>query len=262
MTSVVIVKRRTLNWANIDFPAFKEESKSFCRNWGQPEDYAYRLAQLWDQTFTHGYFETRHRLKLIAEQNLDSLTDAHISTWSKDREIPLLDAPYVFIDDDDWFSPELPRVLNLLSRDNFDIVLWRATNIGSPNQVLPIFYWGRNGRCMTHNYAVSRAWIDQNSIEDVMIHGRAMSTIHAMKNVQQLDVCLSVSNKGPISSVSLHKGLNGELEPHKLASLIDDYLNRMANIAMANFAHIAWAKDAVDQTIDVYRDVQASLRHT
>lgn len=260
MTAVVIVKRPTLNWSEIDFPTFKQESKSFCRSWGRPEDHAYNLAKLWDRTFSHGYFETRHRIKLIAERNLNTLDEVQISQWSEEREIPQLDAPYVFIDDDDWFSPELPKIMNLLTPDKLDIVLWRVTNIGSPNQPIPVFYWGKSGRCMTHNYAVSGRWIDQHSIEDVMDHGRAMKTIHALDNVLQLDVCLGVSNKGPISSVSLHKGLAGELEPPKLASLVATYLDRMATITMADLAHIAWAKDLVDETINVYQDVLDSLK--
>ena len=260
MTAVVIVKRPTLNWAEIDFPTFKQESISFCQSWGRPEDYAYKLAQLWDRTFSHGYFETRHKIKLIAEQNINALDDVQVSHWNKERQVPQLDAPYVFVDDDDWFSPELPRVMRLLTADKLDIVLWRVTNIGSPNQPTPVFYWGKSGRCMTHNYAVSGRWIDQHSIEDVLDHGRAMKTIHAMENVPQLDVCLGVSNKGPISSVSLHKGLDGELEPQKLASLVAAYLNRMATISMADLAHITWAKDPVDKTIGVYQAVLDSLK--
>ena len=70
---MIIVQRQTLDWAAQTPVSFRPLSEAFCRLWGKQEDYVFRLMQLWDKTFSIGYFETRARLKAISTRNILSV---------------------------------------------------------------------------------------------------------------------------------------------------------------------------------------------
>jgi hypothetical protein len=259
MADSIIVQRDTLDWPSLDLQAFRQASIDFCRNWGKADDFAYELARLWNSTFALNYFETRARLKNISQQHNAAIEKADFIAFTDGRQIPLRDGVYVFVDDDDWFSPQLGSILDQRELDSFDFLLWRTSIIGSPNQPAPVFYWGLNGRCMTNNYAVSSNWIQgAGSIAEVYTHAAAIRTLTAASTIEQLDLCLSVANKGPISSVSLDRGLGRSREPAKLLAMVDAYLKRMATLAAADMAHIPWAGPLIDATVTVYQDVYDS----
>lgn len=258
-TSVIIVQRQTLDWAVLTPESFRPLSEAFCRLWSKPEDYVFRLMQLWDETFAIGYFETRARLKAISTRNLLSVNSVEFISYDGYKNIPDRHAFYLFMDDDDWAGPDLGTVLSAQSPDAHKALLWRAVNIGGPQQEFPVFVWGLNGRCMTNNYAVSSVWLDHLSrLDSVIQHYTASLTLARLEKPVQLDVALTASNKSPCSSVSLDRGLDGDLSPAKLAALVDDYLARMATLLPEHMQRIQWALPLLEETVALFREVSGS----
>ncbi|HSC76145.1 MAG TPA: hypothetical protein VLB90_07920 [Pseudomonadales bacterium] len=258
-SSVIIVQRQTLDWAALTPDAFKPLSVDFCRLWGKPDDYVFRLMQLWDKTFSVGYFETRARLKAISARNLLSVSGVEFVPYDGYHNIPDKKAFYLFMDDDDWAAPDLGAVLSAQSPDTHKALLWRAVNIGSPQQEYPAFVWGLNGRCMTNNYAVSSVWLNHlQRLDEVTQHAAAATTLAKFPDIVQLDVAITASNKSPCSSVSLDRGLNGDLSPEKLAALVEDYLARMATLLPEHIWMAQWVAPLVTETVALFSEVSAS----
>lgn len=257
--SVIIVQRQTLDWASLTPDSFRPLSAAFCRLWSKPEDYVFRLMQLWNETFSIGYFETRARLKAISTRNLLSVSDVEFIPYQSYQNIPDKKGFYLFMDDDDWANPDLGTVLGSQSPDLHSALLWRAVNIGSPQQEYPAFVWGLNGRCMTNNYAVSSEWLDHLSrLDSVIQHYTASLTLATLEKPLQLDAALTASNKSPCSSVSLDRGLDGDLSPEKLAMLVDDYLVRMATLLPEHVQAAQWVLPWVSDTVTLFRAVSDS----
>ncbi len=256
--SVIVVQRQTLDWSAMTVDKFREPSAVFCRLWGKPDDYVFKLMQLWDATFSLGYFQTRAALKAIAQSNIAD-ADVQFVVFQSYNNIPDQQGFYVFLDDDDWVYPEISTVLCEQDAEKHAALLWRSMNIGSPQQEHPVFIWGLNGRCMTNNYAVSGIWLNHlQQIDQVVQHAAAEKTLAAMGEVMQLDAVLTASNKSPCSSVSLDRGLQGDFSSKKLAQLVDDYLKKMASMTAEHLWMGAWSAPWIAQTIALFERVSTS----
>lgn len=255
---IYLVERQTVDWLALDDDAFYAQSVAFCRLWGKPDDFIWRLKLLWDQTFVLSYCETRERLKRIAHRNWQAAYGLSAIPFQHYQNVPLLpEAWYLFVDDDDWVSPDLVALLcaqPVLS--SCDAVLWRATNIGSPQQADAVFTWGLNGRVMTNNYAVSGRWLLESAerFEQVVQHHSAYHCLNAMQ-LPQLDLAITASNKSPISSVSLERGLQGEFTQPKLRQLIRSYVEKMRAVEPQTFAMAAWLAPWLAETTQLFAEV-------
>ena len=255
---VIVVQRQTLDWSTLTEEAFRPLSAEFCRLWGKPTDYVFRLMQLWNATLSVDYFQTRAALKGIAEKNLAE-TDAQIIPYQGYNNIPDTNGFYVFLDDDDWVAPDIAAILSLQSPAQQKALLWRTISIGSPQQEHPVFVWGLNGRCMTNNYAVSGVWLDHlKKINQVAQHAEAEKTLASFAGVEQLDAALTASNKSPCSSVSLDRGLQGDFSSEKLASLVEAYLQKMATLTPEHLWMGEWSAPWIAQTVALFRRVSDS----
>lgn len=258
---VFLVERQTVDWLALDDAAFYAQSVAFCRLWGKPDDFIWRLQQLWDATFGVSYCQTRAALKDLAHANWQSAIGLQIIPFQHYHNVPrAVDGWYFFVDDDDWVSPEVASLLKQAVVDA-DAVLWRATNIGSPQQQDTVFTWGLNGRVMTNNYAVRGQWLwqEENRFTDVVQHHNAYHCLNAMQ-VPQLDLALTASNKSPISSVSLERGLQGEFTQEKLIALIAAYCDKMAEIDPNSCWMTPWLTSWLDKTKQLFDRVLASAR--
>lgn len=255
---VIVVQRQTLDWQAMTEAAFRPLSEDFCRLWGKPTDYVFRLMQLWNATFAVDYFQTRAALKAIAAKNLAE-TDAQVVPYQNYNNIPDANGFYVFLDDDDWVAPAIAAVLSTQSPEQHDALLWRTVSIGSPQQEHPVFVWGLNGRCMSNNYAASGVWLDHlRKINQVVQHAEAEKTLASFASVEQLDAALTASNKSPCSSVSLDRGLQGDFSSEKLAGLVDGYLKKMATMTPDHLWMGAWSAPWITQTIALFQRVSDS----
>jgi hypothetical protein len=258
---IVCVQRQTVDWLSLDDNQFLAQSREFCRLWGKPQDYIYDLYCLWNSTFSMGYLQVRHLLKELARDCLTGVHHLEFVPYQDYKNIPLRDAWYVFVDDDDWLDPDIASSLGKIDPFASPVVLWRSANIGSPNQEHVVFIWGMNGRCMTNNYAIHGSWFTETGkMDQVIQHKDAASLIEGLSNVPHLDCALSVSNKSPISSVSLDRGLDGELEPDRLVAMVADFVRRMDQVQDEALVYIPWSRPLINKTIEIFRAVNESRK--
>jgi len=253
---LVIVQRQTVDWVNLSDKQFYDQSISFSRLWGKPEEYVWELFQLWNRTFSIDYRQVRQLLKDISLQNISHVRQSHFVPYGDYKEIPENGQYYLFIDDDDWVAPDITE--KLISHDA-PLLLWRSANIGSPNQEHVVFVWGMNGRCMTNNYAVHNSFLKPFSrISDVIQHKDACKIFNDTEGVPHLDCALTVSNKSPISSVSLDRGLDGDFTPEKLLALIEHYMVRITQVQESELDYIPWARNCLEDTAELFAKVRDS----
>ena len=257
-TPVMVIQRQTLDWSNMTVESFRPLSEDFCRLWSKPADYIFRLMQLWNKTFSLDYFQTRAALKAIALRNMHA-SDAVFVPYQQYQNIPDQNGFYVFLDDDDWVAPDIAAVLAAQLPEKHDALLWRTISIGSPQQEHPVFIWGLNGRCMTNNYAVSGVWLDHlKKLDQVIQHARAERTLSVLSKIQQLDVALTASNKSPCSSVSLDRGLQGNLSSEHLKKMVDEYLKKMATRTPEHLWMGEWSAPWIEETVALFQVVSDS----
>lgn len=238
---------------------FQQPSADFCRLWGKPANYVFRLAKLWDATFSCHYFSVRAQLKQIAERNIAEANDIIFVPYQQYSNIPDSKSFYIFMDDDDWLAPEISDFLQQYDTDEHAALLWRSMNVGGSQQEHPVFIWGLNGRCMTNNYAVSGVWLNHlQRIHAVTQHAVAEKTLATMENIRQLDAVLTASNKSPCSSVALDRGLQGNFTSTNLSCLVDDYLTKMATLTPAHLWMGQWAEPWIAEVVQLFQTVSAS----
>lgn len=261
---IVVVQRQTVDWLELSDQQFQEQARQFCRLWGKPADYVWSLFILWNRTFGMDYRAVRQQLKDISRQNCEQAPGVTFVPYQQYRNIPEKPAYYIFLDDDDWIDPLISLHLQKQLENCPDmpsLLLWRSANIGSPNQEHVVFVWGMNGRCMTNNYAVHQSLLKPFSMIDQFLqHKDAAAVIDQKPGIPHLDCALTISNKSPISSVSLDRGLDGDLSPSRLVTLVESYLDRMQRVEDKELVYMPWSKPLLQKTIHLFEQVLSSRR--
>lgn len=259
---IIIVQRQTMDWQKLSDTQFHQQSREFCHLWGKPEDTVWEFFQLWNQTFNMDYRNVRQQLKNLSLENIKKCPQAEFIPYEHYLNIPPRKGYYIFIDDDDWVDPQIAdHLYENLSRFPMcpHLLLWRSANLGSPTQEHVVFIWGMNGRCMTNNYAVHSDWLQPFSkIEHVIQHKDANKLFQVNKASPHLDCALTISNKSPISSVSLDRGLDGEFISEKLIGLVESYLERMYRVKDSELVYIPWARQYISKTLKIFDEVLKS----
>lgn len=262
---ITLVQRQTLDWQSLSDADFRTQSQQFCALWGKPPDYVWQLFQLWNKTFAVDYLCVRQQLKELSLQNFRSAKALDFIPYDAYQNIPQQQGYYIFLDDDDWVDPQI----NLHLQEHLQpfsspppLLLWRSANIGSPNQQHVVFVWGMNGRCMTNNYAIHSSFLQPFAkIHEVLQHKDAAAYIDKQTNTPHLDCALTVSNKSPISSVSLDRGLNGDFSPEKLWQLVNYYVERMQRVQDSELAYMPWVKPLLQQVTTIFETVAVSRKN-
>lgn len=257
--AIVVAQRQTLDWASISLDEFHQQSRLFCRLWSKPEEYVWQLRELWDATFRMTYLQTRAALKAQSERQIASIPRICFVPYQQYANIPQYDVPYLFVDDDDWVSPTIVQELLPALPAEYCAVLWRAVNIGSPQQETAMFVWGLNGRCMTNNYAMSGRWLRETGrLPEFIQHFDAMTAMATLPPVVQLDLTVTATNKSPCSSVSLDRGLAGDLRSEKLVALVEGFVDRVTHRLAENVWQAPWVELPVKEITSVFQQVLES----
>jgi hypothetical protein len=115
---IYIWVRKTVDWA--DEQAY----------WAQAPTDMKPKAELWNATFTLPFHLFRHRVREIAELNLGRVDRAVVADWDA---IP--DGALVLpVDDDDWFAPDIVRVLERELDPAVDGCYWPSRWIEVPTR--------------------------------------------------------------------------------------------------------------------------------
>lgn len=269
-----IVLRQSPDWRNQTY-ADLEKTRDFCKMVGKPEDFIIERVRLWDRTFTTGFFATRQAMKEISSSNLRTVTGSTLVRIEQVRDVLQPDHLYLFIDDDDWYAPDIGKHLSGADPRTCDAVLWGSAVFGRGITLrMDRVFW-------TNSYAVSGTFLLQReeNLRRVSQHFGAQSTFYgkprsflrrlgfrsllrklfvpAYRTVVTLDRYCSATNKHPASTVVL-ESLGDNPTADDLRRLIQETVraNRSAIIP----PEFLWAKPYVDRVNDFYTHLLAGSR--
>ena len=259
---VNVVVRQSPDWANIAVAAFMEQSRQFCRTIGRPEDQVNELMALWDSTFGISFFATRQRMKEIAQANLRTIRNCSVHQIADfktadfdNREI------FCFVDDDDWFSPEIFTSLEGADDGKIEGFRWKHVVFGNKDgqavtlrAVSPTVY--------TNNYAVKAGYLKNKpaNLKSVLQHFDADAAFKKMKIVN-IDSYLSVTNKHPASTIFLESNLGDQRTREKLIEVVGSYCEGVTKFELSTLPNeIRWAQSQIEELQGFARDLMLSVK--
>jgi hypothetical protein len=195
---------------------------------------------VWNDTFDIPYHLFRHEVRAIARLNLALVKDAVVASWDEIPEGALV-AP---VDDDDWFAPDVARVLASAHDPRALGYFWTSSFVE-----VPIDFGHRLGLlrravfpgtpprwiCTTNNYAVLKSADARPVLEKHTVASERFGGADAAR-VRRVAGRLSVMNRTLASQTSL-----GFLRPTvRRAELLRKYRVYRALYAKPLAADLAW----------------------
>lgn len=121
--------------------------------------------EVWNTTFRLPYHHFRHELRQIAQANHEQVVGAMLSSW---EQVPhgALVAP---VDDDDWFAPQMARVITATATPDLAGLLWKQSVLERPinrghwlRLLLRRWIPGLKPRwlCATNSYVIRKGFVD------------------------------------------------------------------------------------------------------
>jgi hypothetical protein len=235
---------------------YREHSREFCRSIGRPLDQMNDIVDLWDSTFGITYFGIREQMKQIAKRHLKSIKGAEIVDLADFR--PDGAGAICFVDDDDWFAPDLAE--HLACRGRFDGFVW--THIAAGFLTSPLQRWlpGESELlCYTNNYAVSAEYARQNGIAHITEHWQADPIFRSLR-IDKILHPLSVANKHPGSVVFLERGLEGQFTRDRIKDVVARFVHGTRFIDDHSLRGAEWAGPLIREVNQRFDQVLASER--
>lgn len=212
MEQNIIVVRHSPNWLNFDL----ENSRAFCISAGLPEMTVISFASSWDQAVSLSYREFRHFLKEISLENFQSVKSSTVVHQHEFAVEHIADDTLVaFVDDDDWFSPELFDPLRRAG--DAEGYFWGSIRLGHrfigeialhhPHEVgaSALAYRPITSVIYTNNYVVRGSALRRAGLAACLEHYSAEAAMKAGHFQPMLiPAYLSCANKHPACTVAAH----------------------------------------------------------
>jgi hypothetical protein len=254
MTALLIALRQSPDWSRITRQEYQEHSREFCRSIGRPLDQMNDIVDLWDSTFRVSYFDIRQQMKQLAKSNLMAVHNAQIVDLSAFR-VEGAEA-ICFVDDDDWFAPDLAEHLDWTL--GYDGVIW--THVAAGFLTCPLQRWlpGESELlCFTNNYAISAEYASKNGIGHITEHWQADGVFRSLR-IGTSPLPLSVANKHPGSVVFLERSLEGQLTRDRIKEVVARFVRGSRSIEQHSLNGIEWAGPLIREVNQRFEDVLAS----
>ena len=235
-----IVCRQTPDWATLDY-SYLETVAPFEKMAMLPEGFISRMVLTWDKIFPTTYFEIRQNLKELSLQNLKTVKQARIVDLERFRNENNPAPINLFIDDDDFFNPEIVRLLGKELETN-DAVLWCSALYKGDLELRRDFH------CYTNNYAVSRDYLLEDfttrlvSVEQHFWMNRVAKNSGAA--VSYLDRPLSVANKHPCSPSWLWNCYGPEFSEDDMRAYVNDFVTLAEQLKLDD--ELSWVSGSLD----------------
>lgn len=256
---IYILVRRTTDW---------EDEATFLAQ--LREDFRPKV-DLWNATFTVPFHVFRHRIKAIAQLNLSKISDAVCASW---EEIP--DGKIVVpTDDDDWFAPELTRVLEQEYDGDSRYYYWNSNFIEVPvhlrhrlgilrRRVLP--GWPPRGSwiCTTNNYAVVKGADSRLLLNSHVAASKAFE--EEKGRVKKISRHLSVMNRTLASQTSLGRprlSSKREWTTLRKSELIRKYHRYKKVYEEVTDSELSWCRPYLSMMLDLMHElkIKGSTNH-
>ncbi len=267
MRPTYIVIRQSPDWRTQTY-ADLESTRAFCRSIGRRDDLIIDFVKLWDRTFPATFFATRQAMKEISLKNLMSVRGAAIVPLDSVRDVIRPDAFYLFIDDDDWYDPDIALHLQSFDPRKCAAVVWRQAT-----STHEITYY-RDGYFWSNNYAVSGSYLlhRRKNLDRVSQHYEAQGTFncpnlkHRIRRIGYLTyarhvlmpgyrcvigstACWSMKNEHPAATVALER-LGDRAAPEDLKRLVRMNVDPAHTCVLP--AGLQWAKPLMGRTIGFF----------
>ena len=240
----------------------------FCRRVNRPEDQIIRTARLWDDTFRLTFCETRQAMKELAQANLTLVAPQEVTDQQPTAFLP--GAFYLFTDDDDWYSPELPKALANVTEGTHDGVTWGNVMLGPWRKGVaepildepePVHFRPLTVACHSNNYALTGDYLQRTkkAWKKVFSHGHA-DEVFATLPVANVPRYLSIKNTNPASTVFLENGLLYDFSSRRLRELINQYNARFGVGQSLDDPRLRWARSSIAAVRRFFEALAASAR--
>jgi hypothetical protein len=249
MAGNYIVLRQSPDWLSFD----PENSRPFCLQMGFPETTVIDFITIWDASLPIGYREFRHALKAIALKNFAAVKGSSLVDFLtlEERLLPE-DALVTFVDDDDWFAPNLfERLLEKPSGDGFK---WGSVALGFFSHTLHEQGLGGlltmrklDNVIYTNNYVVSGQCLARLGSDVMLQHGNAQEALSAHRFLPvTINEYLSCANKHPASTVAARFFLTSEDFRRDPRAEIERFAQRLAAVTLTEAEGIGWIGPALE----------------
>jgi hypothetical protein len=204
----------------------------------------------WNATFDMPYHEFRHRLKQIAQANLERVAGAVRAPLD---EVPA-GAIVVPVDDDDWLSPELANRLRAVHDSPLAGYLW-ARHVVEPRVPLRrrawFWLWSfKRSTCATNDYAVPRRPDIEPLVMNHLRAGRYFDENRA--RIRRIPELLSIQNRNLASQTAM-AWRRPSITREELAANFARYRTLYASIELPG--GLEWARPCVDQMAGLMRQI-------
>jgi hypothetical protein len=237
MPKLIIAVRPGPDWSTEDRGGSLHQSRAFCQRTRFPPEMMTQLVDAWDSAFQTTFFQARQRMKGIATSNWLTVEGAQVldtNDWTL-SDVPD-DVWVAFVDDDDWFRPDIGRFLP--DPRGLDGVVWQHSIFGWPDGDV-IAIRDETGLCYTNNYAVTGRYLKTHGVETVLQHWDADRAFKEL-SVTRIGRVLSMTNGHAASAISLERAGRKEMAGERLLKATADYVARTADAPFPPAATWAW----------------------
>jgi hypothetical protein len=210
---------------------------------------------LWDSLFEMPWRVFRSRIRAIARTNLERVEGAVCASWEEIPEGALV----LPCDDDDWFRPDVARVIEGVTTSGVTGVRWYSSFLEVPTDWRhQLGIWRRRVQgprpqflCTTNNYAL---FASEASKELLVNHLKASSWVGAQPPgaVPYLNERLSLMNRTIASDTSLRPQQQSIGRRHLLRKL--RRYQRLYDHALP--PELAWAQPYADEMGELMRELE------
>lgn len=199
-----VVVRHSPDWLNFDVQA----SRQFCASLNLPETTVVDYVALWDDCLAVDYRRFRHELKIIAARTWAATGAAVVDQHAFDPAGIQAASLVAFVDDDDWFAPDLFEALE--PHRHHDYLVWGSVRLGgfyndaaAAENTTALMKRDIELLSYTNNYAVTAAALLRHGLDRLAEHFNAQTMMASgVLDVALLDRYLSVANKSAAATLS------------------------------------------------------------
>ena len=207
-------------------------------------------------------------MKEIAQKNLALVAPREV-TDQQPKEY-LSETFYLFTDDDDWYSPDLPKALANVPAGTHDGITWGNVMLGPWRKGVaepildepePVHFRPLTVSCHSNNYALTGDYLKRTkkAWKKVFSHGHA-DEVFATLPVASIPLYLSIKNTNPASTVFLENGLLHEFSSRRLRELIVQYNARFGVGRSLDDSRLRWARSSIVAVRNFFESLAASAR--
>ncbi len=255
--SVNVILRQSPDWKTITEEQFLSQCGKFCNFAKLPFNLLRNSHQVWSDTFNKSYFEVRQELKEIASKSLSRIQNAEIVHLVDITEEDIEENSfYAFIDDDDWFSPDLGDTLkSSLCGKNPDLITWDIS-VYDPGGPPSKDFFATPG---TNNYAISGSTFLKRFKTETCYSQHWNVLLETFEKRVHFPYCLSIYNRSPTSASSFFRMFSNEYSKHCLLSAVELYVT--AGEKSKRFPKSCdWGEEYADKTLEVFKNLLLNRR--